>query len=142
MSVDDNKALIRRFYDDVFNAGRFDLIDELFHDDVIDHTAGPGQKSGIEGIKDSVRYLRNAFPDVHATSEVLLGEGDLVAERWISVGTHRGRFVGVPPTGKRIRVTGINIFRFADGKIAERWLEWDRRGMLRQLSGDEAPDIF
>lgn len=142
MSAEENKGLIQRFYDEVINGGNLAAIDDIFSEDVVDHAAGRKQNSGIGGIRESIQSLRNAFPDINANSEFMISEGDLIAERWVSAGTHRGRFTGVPPTGKQITVTGINIYRIQDGKIAERWQEWDHRGTMRQLSGEQAPDIF
>lgn len=142
MSTEKNKALIRRFYDQVMNAGDLDAIDELFAADFIDHNARPNQPGGRESMRHVVAILREGFPDLHAVSDVMLAEGEYVAERWSSSGRHLGRFMGVPPTGKQIVVRGINIFRIVGNKITERWLEWDREGLIRQLSGTEAPSLF
>ena len=76
---------------------------------------------------------RGAFPDLHFTLEDVIGEGDRVVVRWTATGTHKAEVMGVPATGKRVAVTGIEVSRFADGKLAETWVNWDALGLLRQL---------
>lgn len=133
MSADDNKALVRRFFDEMLNPGNAEVGDELFAVDAVDHAAFPGQVSGREGFKQAVRMVHAAFPNIRYTYEDMIAEGDHVATRWTLRGTQTGEFLGMPPTGLPVAVNGINVLRFADGQIVECWETWDRLGLMRQL---------
>ncbi len=133
MSVDENKALVRRFFDEMLNPGNAEVGDELFAVDAIDHAAFPDQVAGREGFKQAVRMVHAAFPDIRYTFEDMIAEGDRVATRWTLRGTQTGEFLGIPPTGKAVVVTGINVLRFANGQIVECWETWDRLGLMQQL---------
>ena len=87
-----------------------------------------------------LRTLKQAFPDYAGVNEVYIVEGEYVVSRWVYHGTHHGTFVGIPPSGKRIRFTGISIDRVVDGKIVETATEMDMLGVLRQLGATEIPD--
>jgi len=127
-----NKAVFRRIVEEVFNQGRLETADEL-GTGYIEHSPAPGQGPGIEGFKDMVRLFRGAFPDLRVTIEDLIAEGDRVAGRMTTTGTHRGQFLGLAPTGKRFSIAEIHILRFANGKVAEHWGVTDDLGMLQQL---------
>jgi predicted ester cyclase len=86
-----------------------------------------------EGIRQTIRMLREAFPDIHIRNEELIAEGDKVVSRQTSRGTHEGEFMGIRPTGKEVTWTGILMFRIADGKIVDQWLEQDVMGLMQQL---------
>jgi steroid delta-isomerase-like uncharacterized protein len=88
---------------------------------------------GYEAYREEISAYRAAFPDLRYTVEDQLAEGDLVASRWTVRGTHRGELMGIAPTGKEIGLTGITIQRFANGKIAEEWWNWDTLGLMQQL---------
>ena len=134
MSTEANKALIRRFYEQVWNRGNLDAADEIFAADYVRHDLRPGTAPpGPEGQKAIARMLRGAFPDAHMTLDLILAEGDLVAGRWTMQGTHTGPWGGNPPTGKRVRFSGVNIFRVRDGRVVEIWNHRDDLGMQQQL---------
>jgi steroid delta-isomerase-like uncharacterized protein len=134
MSTGDNKAIVTRFSADVWNSGNLATVEDYIAADYIRHDPGiPMQVRGPEGIKQLVRVFRNAFPDVHFTPEIIVGELDKVVVLFRVSGSHQGELMGMPATGKPIAITSIEIFRFADGKIAEQWVAVDNMGMLQQL---------
>jgi steroid delta-isomerase-like uncharacterized protein len=138
MSVDQNKATIRRFYDEVWNKGNLEVAREIFADDYVRHDLRPGTApSGPEGQIVVANLFRTAFPDVRVTVDFMVGEGEMVVARWTIEGTHRGAWAGVAPTGKSISFTGVNIYRFTDGKVAEIWNYRDDLGLLQQLGAPE-----
>jgi len=128
-----NKEIVRRFSDDLWGRGDFAAADEVLAADVIEHNPLPGQGAGRDGHKQVVAVFRSAFPDLRVVTEDLLEDGDRVALRWRAEGTHRGDLMGMPPTGKRVVLTGIEILRVAGGKIVERWAEDNGQSVLAQL---------
>lgn len=119
----------------LFNAGGdLALIDEIVAPDFLSHSAPPGLPMGREGVREWVRIFRQAFPDLYSKAEDVIVEDDKVVERFSGGGTNLGPFFGNPATGKKGTITGINIFRIADGKIVEHWGNSDDLGMMRQLS--------
>ena len=132
MSTEDNKANSRRFYEEVWNQGNLATADELNAANFVDDSLQP-PIHGLESLKQFVMMYRTAFPDTHLTVEDQIAEGDKVVTRWTGRGTHQGAFMGIPPTGKRVTVTGINIVRFENGKAVEGWSNFDALGMLQQL---------
>ena len=137
MSVQDNKAVVHNFIEEVWHEGNLDSIDKYIAPDYIRHTShtreGGQEVRGLDGARQSIAALRTSFPDIHFTSEDVLVDDDKVVVRWTVSGTHRGEFMGVPPTGKQVSWTGINIYRIADGKIVERWANEDGVSLLQQL---------
>jgi len=134
MSTEQNKAMDRRVYEEVWNGGNLAVIDELVAANYVDHDQEPtGALEGLEGLKQSVTMYRTAFPDVHFTVEDQIAEGDRVVTRWTARGTHQDAFMGIPPTGKQAMVTGISITRVASGKVVEGWTNFDALGLLHQL---------
>jgi predicted ester cyclase len=133
MSVEENKATLRRFAEEVFTHGNLATIDEFIAPDVIDHAAPPGFPPGAEGVKQLVAMYRAAFPDLQMTIETQVGEGDLVSDRFTLRGTHQGPLFGVAPTGKKIAFSGIDHVRFAGDRMVEHWAELDLVGLLQQL---------
>ena len=131
MSTEENKALDRRFAEEVWNRGNLAVVDELMSADFDGHD--PTMPAGREGFKQFVLMYRSAFPDIHITIEDQIAEGDKVVSRWTARGTHQGELMGIPPTGKQATVTGINIERFANGKFIEEWSNFDALGLLQQL---------
>jgi steroid delta-isomerase-like uncharacterized protein len=135
MSVeDDNKALVRRYYD-LFN--RNDLPTEEviapLASSIVFHRPGMPDVTGLTGMRQVVEMYRSWSTDYHSTIEDLVAEGDKVACRWSGRGTHQGDLMGVAATGKAITVTGIAIFRIANGKIREEWDYADVLGLMQQL---------
>jgi steroid delta-isomerase-like uncharacterized protein len=134
LSMEANKKASKRIFEDVFTQGRFEVVDELVHDDALGHDpALPEPTRGPEGLKESARGYRAAFPDLHVSIDQQVAEGDLVATRWTARGTHKGELFGIAPTGKESIVTGMTIDRFKNGKIAESYTNWDTLGMLQQI---------
>ncbi len=131
MSTEDNKALVRRWYED-FNQRNLARVDELFTPDYVYHNP-PTTLHGPEEFKQFLSLYLTAFPDARFTVEDELAEGDRVASRSTFHGTHQGEFMGIPPTGKPVTVTGIGIDRIVGGKFVEGWLNFDALGMLQQL---------
>ena len=134
MSTEATKALIRRFYDEVWNRGNLDVADEVFAPGYIRHDLrGTEPDPGPEGQKQIAAAFRTAFPDLSFEVDFLIAEGDLVAGRWTATGTHLGPWADVAPTGRAVRFSGINVFRFADGKVVEIWNHRDDLGLVEQL---------
>jgi steroid delta-isomerase-like uncharacterized protein len=136
---EENKAIFRRYVEEVGNAGNLDLADEIFSDYVSHQPDGSVLERGPEDVKRFMGEFRSAFPDFHVTIEDQIAEGDRVATRWTMRGTHEGEFRGIGPTGKQITVTGIGIFRFSDGKVVESWDNFDQLGMMQQLGVVSSP---
>jgi steroid delta-isomerase-like uncharacterized protein len=131
---EENKTVVRRFLEEIFTAGNLELVDELFAPDYVLHDpVVPDEVSGPEGMKRYVSMYRAAYPDTHFTIEDQIAEGDEVVTRWIGQGTHEGELMGIPPTGKQVTVTGIEVDRVSGGKIEETWVNYDALGMMQQL---------
>jgi steroid delta-isomerase-like uncharacterized protein len=134
MSEDANKALVRRFYEEVWGRGKLDVADELFADEYERHDFRGGEhKPGPAGQKRIAAAFRAAFPDLSWQIDFILAEGELVAGRWTATGTHLGTWAGVEPTRRVMRFSGINVFRFSDGKVVEIWNHRDDLGLMLQL---------
>ena len=132
MSTEDNKALVRRLYEEVLNQGKLALIDELCAPEFVYHNASTTIQ-GREPYKQFLSIYLTASPDLHFTREDEVAEGDKVVSRYTTRGTHLGPFMGIPPTGKHVTVTGIAITRIANGKVVEEWANADELGLLQQL---------
>jgi steroid delta-isomerase-like uncharacterized protein len=139
MSTEQNKSIAQRFTDQVFNKGDLSAIDELFSANYVNRSAPPGLPPGPAGTKIFVTMFRSAFPDLYINIEDTVAEGDRVVVRWVARGTHLGVFQQIPPAGKQIAFSGIDIVRIADGKIVEGWGAFDQFGMLQQLGVMPAP---
>jgi predicted ester cyclase len=139
MSTEDNKALVRRFYEEVINKKKTAAIDEFIDPNQVDHAAPPGIPGGIEGAKQVIAMYLTAFPDLHFTVEDMIAEGDKVVAHITARGTHQGTFMSIPPTGKQVTVTAIEIIRIAGSKFVEHWMELDALGLLQQLGAVPAP---
>jgi steroid delta-isomerase-like uncharacterized protein len=130
-----NKALIRRFYDHVWNKAEYWAADDLVAPNYIRHAPQPIR--GRDGIRDIVGQVRAAFPDLFISIEDLLSEGDRVAVRWHAYGQHNGEpFRGIPASGRPAQITGITITHFHNGQISEDWAQWDMLGLIKQLQGE------
>jgi steroid delta-isomerase-like uncharacterized protein len=129
-----NAQLVQRAIDEIWNRGNYALLGEIAADDIVIHASPPGEDiQGHEGIVQFYGALRAAFPDLHFRVEDQIAAGDRVVTRWTASGTHAGEFQGIPPTGKAVRITGIDIDRFVDGKVVECWPEVNELGLLQQL---------
>jgi predicted ester cyclase len=132
------QEVVRRYFDEVHNGRKLDLIDQLVAPNYKENNPLPGQGSGPEGLKARERMLAGTL-DVRFTLEDLIADGDKVVARWRNHGKHIGEFLGIPPTGKEFSVEGINIYRVQNGKIAEGWNVVDVFGQLMQLGVIPAP---
>ena len=132
MSTEQNKSMLKRIFSEL-NKGNFNVIDELFAEDFVDRYPVPGETPNKEGFKQFLAGTHRSFPDWHWSVEDILAEGDKVAYRFTMHGTDKGGFIGLPPTGKKVSLTGIGILRFANSKIVERWTIADSMTLLRQL---------
>lgn len=134
MSTEENKAVERRFYEEVWGKMNLTIIDELVAPDVVDHNPSvPGQGPGREGFRQTIELIFSAFPDVQITIEDLIAEGDKVVVRWLARGTHQGEFMGIPPTNKRAAAMGIDILLYKGGQRVETWRQWDTLGFMQQV---------
>ena len=124
MSTEANKALARRIVEEMWNTKNLKVVDEVY---------SPEFGGGHEATKQFVTANLSAFPDLHNTIEDQIAENDLVVTRYVTSGTHQGEFANIPPTGKQFTVTGIEMHRFADGKLVELWNVLDMLGALQQL---------
>jgi len=138
MSTEENKALVRRFDEAVWNRRDPSLVDELFAPSHVFRAAG-SPPLDREGHKQMIAHFQGAFPDGRNTTDELIAEGDKVASRWTYRGTHRGAFQGIPPTGKQVTLTGISLWRVEGGQIVESWHEADFLGLMHQLGAIPAP---
>lgn len=131
----ENVALVRRWFDEVWNQGRLETISELMAADAV----GIGQGGpdvvirGPQPFRAFVEKLRGAFPDIQVTIEDAFAAGDKVAARWSATMTHKGNHLGLAASGKRIRITGISMVRIANGKIVEGWDNWDQLSMMQEI---------
>ena len=116
-----NKAAVRRIIEEFLTTGDPDVADGLFASGYVDHSASHPELGGLENVKKATREWLEAFPDSRNVVEDVVAEGDRVAARWTTHATHRGKFAGVPPTGRPVQVAWFAIFRLADGKVAESW---------------------
>ena len=130
-----NKALVRRWFDEVWNQGRVETIDELFAANGVGYGLGDTDAPlhGPAGFKPFVANLRGALPDIHMTIEDIIAADDKVTVRITVEGTHKGAHLGVAPTGRRVRIAGLVVVRIANGQIVEGWNSWDQLGLLRQI---------
>ena len=119
MSTEQNRALVRRVFEEVWNQGKLEVADEIYAADYVLRNPGVAEVRGIEALKELVTAYRAAFPDLRYTVEDLIAEGDKVAARWKVEGTHRGEMMGIPPTGKQAAVTGMSMVRIVGGKMVE-----------------------
>ncbi len=132
MSMEDNKTLIRR-YQEAYNRNELDELAEILSPSMVMHNFLPGLPPSLENARQIHLMAVKAYPDFHTQIDDLLAEGDKVVMRSTLTGTHQGEFMGVPPSGVNIKVTGISIFRIANGKIVEHWGEEDSLGWLQQI---------
>ncbi len=138
-STRSNKEIVAGFIDEVLSGGNIDAAGKYFWEDMVEQVPFPGQGPGLAGLKDLLRGLRSAFPDMHWTIDEQIAEGDKVVTRFTWTGTHRGPFMGMPPTEKPVTVWGTVIDRLEDGRIKETRILMDALGMMMQLGAIPAP---
>lgn len=136
--AEQNKTIARRFIEEVIGKGNWEVVDELVGANYCYQAPGM-EVSGPDGIKQLLGMLRTAFPDWNESIEELLSEGDKVVFRVTGTGTHKGDWMGIPPTGNEVTVKGIDIIRIEGGKIVEHWANFDAMGMMQQLGAVSTP---
>ena len=139
--MSDLKATMQRVYDEVFSEGNIDLVDELLHEDFVEHEElPPGIPQGRGAPKAYTTMFRSAFPDLKVTVDEMLQDGDKVITRCRWSGTHHGEFMGIPPTGNSFEIGGIDIVEFKDGRGIGHWGVLDAAGIMEQLGVTGPPE--
>ncbi len=138
MTIDDNKALVRRFIDEIFVHGRTESVDELLADDFVGHT-WPSTGHPKDDLKAAIGRTSKGLSDARFTIEDMIGEGDQVAVRLTAEATQTGELMGMPASGKRYSIGEIHIFRIRDGKVTEHWHHFDQMKMMQQLGEMPGP---
>ena len=137
MGVEENRSLVRRFYDRVWNRGDVEVATDVFAPDYVRHDLRPARAlAGGAGQAKIAAEFRAAFPDLRIVVDLILAEDDLVAARWTTEGTNTGAWGGRPATGEHVAFSGVNIFRFRDGKVVELWNHRDDLGLQKQLGAE------
>ena len=129
----DYKALAQRWFTEVMNEGKLEVIDEICSQDFVDHDPLPGTSPDFAGLKDFVTQVRSAFPDLETTAEDILVEGDRLAVRSTIRGTHKGDFMGIPASGKKVEVSNYDFVRFENDQAAEHWGTIDSAALMEQI---------
>ena len=137
--MQDNGSIVRRFVEETINQGQIDSSAQFVWEDVVEQVPFPGQGPGIDGLKDVFGGFRAGFPDIHFAIEEQIVEGDKVLSRFEWTGTHRGEFLGVPATGRPVKVWGMVIDRLVDGRIKETRIIMDALGLMMQLGAIPPP---
>jgi len=129
----ENIAILGKFVEEVINQGRYEAADELVEENFVELDPLPGQQQGREGLKDLIRMMRLAFPDIHWVVEETIASGDKVVSRFRWTGTQRGDFLGIPATGRSVNVPGVVIDRLEGGKMTDSRILMDTLAMMQQL---------
>ena len=138
MSKEVNLATLGKFAEAV-NTGNFDLFNEAVAPGCVDHDPAPGQALGPEGYRMFFSQMRTAFPDLNAAPEALVADDESIAFAYTLTGTHQGPLGGLPPTGRKVKIRGLQFSKFKDGKMVERWGSSDQLGLLTQLGVTQLP---
>lgn len=128
-----HKDIVREFIEEVLNQKNIEASGKFFHNDMVEQVPLPGQGPGLDGLKNVLRGFSTGFPDMRWTIEEQIAEGDKVVTRFEWTGTHRGTFLGVPATGRPVKVWGIVIDRLQNGKIKDTRIIMDTLGMMMQM---------
>jgi steroid delta-isomerase-like uncharacterized protein len=139
MQNNNNKDIVRGFVEDVLNKGNIEEAGRFFWEDMVEQVPLPGQGPGLAGLKDVLRGMRAAFPDMHWSVEEQIAEETKVVTRFEWSGTHRGEFLGVPATGRQVKNWGMVIDRLEDGKIKDTRIIMDTLGLMIQLGALPPP---
>ena len=139
LSTQENPAVVRRFAAEVITKGDMDSAAQFVWEDVVEQVPFPGQGPGLEGLKDLLRYMRSAFPDLSFVIVEQIAEGDKVASRFEWTGTHQNEFLGVAATGRQVRVWGIVFDRLQEGRIKDTRIIMDTLGLMAQLGVMPSP---
>ena len=133
MTLEDNKAIVRRFVDEIFVQGRKETVDELLADDFVAHTWPSTTGDPKQDLKSAIERAAAGLSEPEFTIDDIIAEGDRVAARLTTAATQTGEFMGMPPSGKRYSIEEIHWFRLRDGKVVEHWHQFDQMGMMKQL---------
>ncbi len=133
MSTEENKAVARRIFEEIINGRNLEVVEELIAPGYLFHGSGGRELRGPEGFKQLISQPHAAFPDFHLTVEDIIAEGDKVACRFSTKGTHKGVLGGIPPTKKQVTNRGMSVYRIAGGKVTEHWEILDMLGVMHQL---------
>ena len=139
MSIEENKAVVRRFFEELLSRDDIAVADELLSPGFRFYFAGSPDPMNLESYKEFLVARRAAFPDRRFVVEDMIAEGDKVSVRFTMRGTHKGEFRGIAPSGKEVTMTGIDTIRLSDGKMVEDRVEVDQLGMMRQLGVIASP---
>lgn len=126
-------AVVRRFVERVLNEGRIEEAGEFFWEDMVEEVPLPGQGPGLKGLQEVLGQMKGAFPDIHWEVEEQVSEGDRVVSRFVWTGTHRGAFLGIAATGRRVSVWGVVMDQFVEGRIKRTRIIMDTLGMMGQM---------
>ena len=137
----ENVTLIRRWFEEVWNKGRREAIDEMASPDAIAHGHAP-YDIGLDQFRGFYTSVRAAFPDIHIGIDFTVADADKVAARWTATATHKGTFLGYAATGRPIKISGVSIMRIAGGKIVEAWDTWDQLGLMVQIGAALGHQFF
>ena len=132
-TAEQNKAFIQRVTEEFYNQGKIELAEQFYASTYVHHDPASPQVRDRDGLKEALRAFRAGCPDLHITTDALFAEGDTVTKRWTYHATHTGDLSGLPPTGRRITMSGLELFRLAGGKIVESWLAYDNLSLMQQL---------
>jgi steroid delta-isomerase-like uncharacterized protein len=138
MSKDQNAAALVKFAEAV-NTGKYELFDEVVAPNCVDHDPAPAQAPGPKGYRDLFTAMRTAFPDMKVDLAALVADEESIAFAYTFQGTHNGPLMGIPATGKKVTMRGMQLSKFRDGKMVERWGSSDQLGMLRQIGATTIP---
>lgn len=133
MSVQENIELVRSITERGLNHGDVSFVDEVFSPGYVAHTRGLELPTGPGAFRAAVNFWRQSFPDFHTSIELMIGEGEFVASRFSTTGTHTGQLGGLPPTGKRFTVSGVDLHRVVNGKVVESWISDDMPRILMEI---------
>jgi predicted ester cyclase len=140
MSSEENKALIRRLFEEGLNQNNPGVFDELLAPDFVIYGAPDEMQPGPLGFREGIETFRQSFPDLHVTFEAEFADGDYVIHRGYTTGTHTGEFQGIAPTGKQFKINSIDIWHVVNGKAVENWVQMDMLGLMKQLGVIPTPE--
>jgi steroid delta-isomerase-like uncharacterized protein len=135
---DENEAIVRRYWSEVWDKQNDDALKELFDDAEVHHWGLGDDTVGVDQFLARIAAFRTAFPDMKFDVQQVIREGDTVVSYWVATATHQGAWLGIPATGKKVEYAGVNIFRIACGKIVESWGIANHLGLLQQIGGASA----
>ena len=139
MSIEENKAIVRRFFEELLSTDNFAVADEILSPDFRFYFAGSPVAMDLESYMEFLVARRAAFPDRRFIVEDMIGEGDKVSARFTMRGTHKGEFRGIAPSGTELTMTGIDMIRISEGKLVEDRVEVDQLGLMQQLGAETSP---